>query len=46
MLAVYARMVDKLPMYERFLKYIWAFLFLTWVAAMVVTLFECRPFNQ
>lgn len=45
-LAVYARIVNKLPKYERYIWYIWATLFLTWLAAMVVTLFECRPFNQ
>lgn len=45
-LAVYARIVDKLPHYKTYIKYIWASLFLTWVAVVVVTLFECRPFNQ
>lgn len=45
-LAVYARIVDKQPKYQLFIWYIWASLFLTWVASVVVTLFECRPFNQ
>lgn len=45
-LAVYTRIVDKLQVYGRFIKYIWAFIFLTWVAVIVVTLVECRPFNQ
>lgn len=45
-LAVYARVVDKLPSYARFIKYLWACLLLTWAAAIIVTLVECRPFNQ
>lgn len=45
-LAVYTKIVDKLQVYGRFIKYIWAFIFLTWAAAIVVTLTECRPFNQ
>lgn len=45
-LAVYARVVRKLPSFKRFIKYMWACLFLTWAAAIVVSLIECRPFNQ
>lgn len=45
-LAVYTKIVQQLRQYKRFVKYIWACIFLTWIAVVVVTLFECRPFNQ
>lgn len=45
MLAVYARIVDKSPEFKWCIKYIWATLLLTWVGAMVITFFECRPFS-
>lgn len=45
-LAVYSRIVNKLPKYQKYVWAIWALLFLTWMAVAVVTLFECRPFKQ
>lgn len=45
-LALYARIVEKLDEYRRYIKYIWGFLFLTFAGVMVSTLLECRPFNQ
>lgn len=45
-LAVYATIVETLPLYKPAIKYIWVVLVLTWVAALIVSLFECRPFDQ
>lgn len=45
-LAVYATIVETLPLFKPAIKYIWAFLALTWVAALVIQLLECRPFDQ
>lgn len=45
-LAVYAKIVEKSPQFRWCIKYIWTGLVLTWVGAMVVTLFECRPFKR
>lgn len=45
-LAMYTTIVGGLCEYKRFIKYIWATLLLTWVGIIIVTLFECRPFNQ
>lgn len=44
-LAVYARIVEKSPQFRWCIKYIWTVLALTWLAAMAVTLLECRPFR-
>lgn len=45
-LAVYTKIVQQLRQYKRFIKYIWACLFVTWMGVLGVTVFECRPFHQ